>query len=99
MSTFCYFYITTQKPMLQVLISIALLPYKIGFNGETSNLHQMCTFYHYENTPMQYTCTCTVIFHSCKKFCKNDNFQMKNSDIFISFAHNIECGYTFEPPH
>ena len=45
---------------------------------------------HYENTPMQYT----AIFHSCK----NDNFQMKNSDNFIIFAQNIDCGYTLEPP-
>ena len=36
---------------------------------------------------MQYT----VIFHSCK----NDNFQMKNCDIF---AQNIDHGYTLEPP-
>ena len=33
---------------------------------------------HYENTPMQYT----TIFHDCK----NDNFQMKNCDIFLIFA-------------
>ena len=32
---------------------------------------------HYENTPMQYT----AIFHGFK----NDNFQMKNSDIFFLF--------------
>ena len=46
---------------------------------------------HYENTPMQYT----AIFYGCK----NDNFQMKNSDIFLIFAQNIDCGYTLEPPH
>ena len=34
---------------------------------------------HYENTPMQYT----AIFHGRK----NDNFQMKNCDIFLIFAH------------
>ena len=28
---------------------------------------------------------------------KNDNFQMKNCDFFI-LAHNIDCGYTLEPP-
>ena len=32
------------------------------------------------NTPMQYT----AIFQDCK----NDNFQMKNCDIFLSFAKN-----------
>ena len=30
---------------------------------------------HNENTPMQYT----AIFHGCK----NDNFQMKNCDVFL----------------
>ena len=43
-----------------------------------------------DNMPMQYI----VIFHGCK----NDNFQMKNSDIFLIFAQNIDFGYTFEPP-
>ena len=33
---------------------------------------------HYENTPMQYT----AILHGLK----NDNFQMKNCDIFLIFA-------------
>ena len=32
---------------------------------------------------MQYT----AIFHGCK----NDNFQMKNCDIFLIFAQNINC--------
>ena len=46
--------------------------------------------FHYEYTPMQYT----AIFHGCKI----DHFQMKNSDIFLIFAQNIDCGYTLEPP-
>ena len=46
---------------------------------------------HYENTPIQYT----VIFHGCK----NDYFQMKNYDVFLIFAQNIDRGYTLEPPH
>ena len=25
---------------------------------------------------------------------KNDNFQVKNCDIFLIFAQNIDCGYT-----
>ena len=29
---------------------------------------------------------------------KNDNFQLKNFDIFLIFAQNIYCGYTLEPP-
>ena len=29
---------------------------------------------------------------------KNENFQIKNSDIFHSSAQNIDCGYSLEPP-
>ena len=29
---------------------------------------------------------------------KIDNCQRKNSDIFLIFAQNIDCGYTLEPP-
>ena len=29
---------------------------------------------------------------------KNENFQIKNSDIFNISAHNIDCGYSLEPP-
>ena len=46
---------------------------------------------HYENTPLQYT----VVFNGYK----NDNFQMKNCDIFHISAQYIDCGYTLEPPH
>ena len=45
---------------------------------------------HYENLPMQYT----EIFLTLKI----ENFQLKNSDIFLIFAQNIDCGYTLEPP-
>ena len=44
------------------------------------------TSIHYANAPMQYT----AIFHGCK----NDKFHMKNCDIFLIFAQNIDCGYT-----
>ena len=30
---------------------------------------------------------------------KNENFQIKNSDIFHIFSQNIDCGYSLEPPH
>ena len=30
---------------------------------------------------------------------KNENFQIKNSDIFSISAQNINCGYSLEPPH
>ena len=29
---------------------------------------------------------------------KNENFQIKNSDIFQILAQNIDCGYSLEPP-
>ena len=29
---------------------------------------------------------------------KNENFQMKNSDIFHISAQNIDCGYSLGPP-
>ena len=45
---------------------------------------------HYANMPMQYS----LIFHGRK----NGNFQMKNCDVFVMFAQNIDCGYTLEPP-
>ena len=45
--------------------------------------------YHYENTPIQIHC----------KFYrrKNENI-MKNCDIFLTSAKNINCGYSLEPP-
>ena len=45
---------------------------------------------HYDNMPMYYS----AISHGCK----NDNFQMKNYDIFLIFAQNIDRGYTLAPP-
>ena len=46
---------------------------------------------HYENMPIQ-------IY---RKFHlqKTENFQIKNSDSFNISAHNIDCGYSLEPPH
>ena len=29
---------------------------------------------------------------------KNENLQMKNSDIFLISTQNIDCGYSLEPP-
>ena len=29
---------------------------------------------------------------------KNSKFLAKNYDIFLIFAHRIDCGYTLEPP-
>ena len=40
--------------------------------------------------PMQYTEIFEVV--------KNENFQLKIFDICFSFAQNIDCGFTLEPP-
>ena len=45
---------------------------------------------HYENMPIQIYWK----FHHQK----NENFQIKNSDIFI-FLLKTDCGYSLEPPH
>ena len=45
---------------------------------------------HYENIPIQIYCKFN---HQ-----KNENFQIKNSDIFYVSAQNIDCGYSLEPP-
>ena len=56
----------------------------------TSNKHCLLICLHYENTPIQ-------IY---RKFHlqRNENFQIKNSDIFHISAQNIDCGYLLEPP-
>ena len=46
--------------------------------------------YHYENTPIQ--------IHREYHLQKSENFQIKNSSIFHTFAQNMDCGYSLEPP-
>ena len=46
--------------------------------------------YHYENMPIQIYWK----FYNLKE----ENFQIKNSDIFHISAQNIDCGYSLEPP-
>ena len=46
--------------------------------------------WHYENMPIQIY---WKFYHQ-----NNENFQMKNSDIFHISAQNIGCGYSLEPP-
>ena len=52
------------------------------------NYNALVVSTHYANMSVQYT----AIFHGCK----NDNFQMKNFDIFLIFAQNFDCGYTLK---
>ena len=45
---------------------------------------------HYENTPIQ--------IYWKFYYQKNENFQLKMSDIFHISAQNTDCGYSLEPP-
>ena len=43
--------------------------------------------------------TKTCLFKYTENFtCKNENIQIKHSDIFHISAQNIDCGYSLEPP-
>ena len=60
---------------------------------DKSTEYAMIKRFHYANMPMEYT----AIFHGCK----SDNFQMKNCDtvikncdILLIFARNLDRGYT-----
>ena len=44
------------------------------------------------------TKTCSCNKQSFFFALKIENFQLKNVDIFLIFAQNIDCGYTLEPP-
>ena len=70
---------------------------------ETGNVSNCCVFIsheckkkfvykyiHYANMSVQYT----AIFHGCE----NGNFQMRKCHILLTFAQNIDRGYTLEPP-
>ena len=45
---------------------------------------------HYENMSVQY--------EAISKSGKNDIFRCKNGTFFLTFAQNIDRGYTLEPP-
>ena len=47
----------------------------------------------------QFTIAKTRLFKYTENFpTKNENFQVRNSDIFHISAQNIDCGYSLEPP-
>ena len=49
----------------------------------------------------EYPITKTRVFKYTENFTtkkKNENFQMKNSDIFLISPQDIDCGYSLEPP-
>ena len=49
------------------------------------------SYFHYENTPMQYTEILTSVKNEEKK-------SEEKIDILLIFAQDIDCGYTLEPP-
>ena len=53
-----------------------------------SNIRKVSS--HYENMPIQ-------IYRNFTTQKKNENFQIRNSDIFHISAENIDCGYSLEP--
>ena len=63
--------------------SVALFPMEMSNETPTGTfrpvLHVHCECPHYANTSMY---KYTAIFHGCK----NENFQMKNCDIFLIFS-------------
>ena len=53
-------------------------------------MNDIVTEAHYENMPIQiYRKNLTP---------KIENFQIKNANIFLIYAQNIDCGYSLEPP-
>ena len=70
--------------------------HKQSFDQRGLNIHWVimlrfnATSTHYEDMPIQKYRN----FH----LQKIENFQIKNSDIFHTFAQNIDCGYSLEPP-
>ena len=51
-----------------------------------------------EEISLCFTQTCPCNIQQYFTAVKNVNFQMKFFNIFLIFAHNIDCGYTLEPP-
>ena len=46
------------------------------------------------SSEIHYAMFYSTIFHGCKK----GNFKMKNCDLFLIFAQNIDCGYSLRVP-
>ena len=75
------------------------------FLMQTFSLHPILypvnTLDHYANMPMQYIPVFHYFVYNKLQYftaVKNDNFLLKNCDIFLIFAQNIDYGYTLEPP-
>ena len=85
-------------------ISIILTYFNLtgeGLHKHVASVPILFTLYYFKYYMYIY-CTDNYEINMFKKpnlrSCKNDNFQIKNCDIFLIFAQNIDCGYTLEPP-
>ena len=62
-----------------------------GWNFKLSSINSWTFHTDYENMPVHYKELFKVV--------KREKIQLKNFDIFLIFAQNIDCGYTLEPCH
>ena len=61
--------------------------------------HFYCQFTTSSFKRLDVNITKTRLFKYTENFnTKNENFQIKNSDIFHISAQNMDCGYSLEPP-
>ena len=65
------------------------IKFKISANFRLKALRGIAHI-HYENMPIQ--------IYWKFYYQKNENFQIKSSDILHIFVQNIDCGYSLEPP-
>ena len=72
---------------LQGLYRAHCTQFKSAFDGK----HPMAS----EMKDIMKTCPCNIQRFLALKI---ENLQLKNFDIFLIFAQNIDCGYTLEPP-
>ena len=75
---------------LKIVVFTAVKNFSILYGRVFVMAKRLIFLYNYDDTHMQYTAS----FHCCK----NDNFQIKNCDIFPCFAQNIDRVCTLEPP-
>ena len=81
----------TQYFTFRVALRLNVYTHKNWFTVILISTKEM--YIHYENTPIQIH-VYRIFYHQKK----NENFQIKNSDIFLISAQNTVCGYSLEPP-
>ena len=83
-----FYYCMSAIAILLLVLALTALHLLISRNEKQINMFWL----HYENTPIQ-------IYICIEKLQpKKENFQLKNSDILLIPAQNIDCGYSLKPP-